>query len=229
MGEWDNVNAGNVTLRREEDASTPDNTPWPMGNPYVWNLTGIGSTPDIANPAVSDASANQGIFMTAAFAGQLFNSIIVNTGANSCFQCDAGGGILGMTCPTNATADRVRLVASICGDTGAPDATSETNGNNFAELVTGNATDYDNISTTSDVLVNENASGFTGQGGGDGKLPTGGVTPYDPRPTGTELGLTPQDSGLDRAATYRGAFENGAPVLWTTGWTASNAAGLIAD
>jgi hypothetical protein len=41
--------------------------------------------------------------------------------------------------------------------------------------------------------------------------------------------LSPQDTGLDRAATYRGAFENGAPVLWTTGWTAGNTAGLIAD
>ena len=81
----------------------------------------------------------------------------------------------------------------------------------------------------SDVLVAEDAAGFTGTGGADGKLPALGITPYDPRPTGTELGLTPQDTGLDRAATYRGAFENGAPALWTTGWTAGNAAGLIAD
>jgi hypothetical protein len=229
MGEWDNVNAANVNLRRNASPDADDNTPWPMGHPYIWNLTGIGSTPDGVNSAVSDAAANRGLFMTAAFAGQVFNSIIVNTGANSCFECDAGGGILGMTCPTNATADQVRLVASICGDTGAPNATASGNGDAYATLLTGNATDYDNLSTAADVLVQEDAAGFSGKGGLDGKLPALGITAYDPRPTGTELGLPPQDSGLDRAATYRGAFENGAPVLWTTGWTAGNAAGLIAD
>jgi hypothetical protein len=67
-----------------------------MGNLYVWNLTGIGSTTDLSpNPAVPDAAANRGIFMTYAFAGQVFNSIIVNMGANSCFECDlADAGIL---------------------------------------------------------------------------------------------------------------------------------------
>jgi hypothetical protein len=229
MGEWDNVNAANVNLRRDDDGST-ENTPWPMGNPFVWNLTGIGSVPDTSpNPAVSDAAANRGLFMTAAFAGQVFNSIIVNVGANPCVECDAGGGILGMTCPTNATADLVRFGASICGDSGAPDATVAGNGDAFAEFLTGNATDYDNVLTVSDVLVAEDAAGFTGAGGADGKLPTGGVSPYNPRPTGTELGLSPFGSDLDRAATYRGAFEFGATTLWTTGWTAGNTAGLIAD
>jgi hypothetical protein len=53
--------------------------------------------------------------------------------------------------------------------------------------------------------------------------------PYDPRPTGTDVGIPPQDTGLDRSATYRGAFENGATQLWTTGWTAANQGGLIVD
>jgi hypothetical protein len=231
MGEWDNVNAANTNIRIPADAvllTDDDPTPWPMGHPYIWNLTGIGSTPDV-NPAAFPASANRGLFMTAAFSGQVLNSIIVNTGANSCVECDAGGGVLGMTCPTNATADQVRLVASICADTGAPNATVAANGDAYAERITGDAVSYDNISTASDVLVAEDAAGFTGAGGADGKLPTIGVTAYDPRPTGTELGLTPQDTGLDRSATYRGAFEHGAAELWTTGWTAGNAAGLIAD
>jgi hypothetical protein len=123
----------------------------------------------------------------------------------------------------------VRFGASICADSGAPDATVAGNGDAFAEFLTGNATDYDNITTASDVLVAEDAASFTGQGGANGKLPVGGVSPYDPRPLGTDLGLTPFGSDLDRAATYRGAFENGAVTLWTTGWTAGNTAGLIAD
>jgi hypothetical protein len=228
MGEWDNIDSSNVNLRRDNDGST-DNIPWPMGNPYVWNMTAIGSVPDGSNPATSDAAPNNGVFMTAAFAGQLTNSIMVNVGANVCLECNASGGFGGMTCPTNATADLVRLTASICADTGAPDATVTANGDAWATHLTGNSTDYDNVVTGSDVLVAENAAGFTGQGSGSGKLPTGGVSPYDPRPSGTDLGLTPQEAGLDRAATFRGAFENGAPILWTTGWTAGNTAGLIAD
>jgi hypothetical protein len=227
MGEWDNINAANVNLRRDDDGTT-ENSPWPMGHPFVWNLTGIGSTPD-ANPAVSPAAGNQGLFMTAAFAGQVWNSIVVNTGAGLCVTCDAAGGILGMTCATNATADLVRLGASICADTGAPNATVAANGDAYAEALTGDAVSYDNISTASEVLVAEDAAGFTGKGGADGKLPALGITPYNPRPTGSDLGITPTGPGLDRAATYRGAFENGAPELWTTGWTAGNAAGLIAD
>jgi hypothetical protein len=231
MGEWDMINAANVNLRRDDDATTDLNTPWPFGHPYVWNLTGIGSTPDGTNPATSDAAPNQGLFLTAAFAGQVLNSIMVNTGSNSSFQCDGGGGTGTATCPNHATADLVRLVASCSFDTGAPDATSTANGDAYATRITGDATSYDNASGSTDVLVAENAAGFTGQGGGDGKLPAGGITPYDPRPTGDCLlsGLEPAGEGLDRAASYRGAFEPGAVELWTTGWTAGNAAGLIAD
>ena len=231
MGEWDMINAANVNLRRDDDGTTDLNTPWPFGNPFVWNLTGIGSTPDGANPAVSDASANRGLFLTAAFAGQVLNSIVVNTGANPSLECDAAGGIGTATCANHATADLVRLVASCSFDTGAPNATVSANGDAYAARITGDAVSFDNASGATDVLVAENAAGFTGQGGADGKLPAGGISPYDPRPTGDCLlsGLQPQADGLDRAATYRGAFEPGAVELWTTGWTATNAAGLIAD
>jgi hypothetical protein len=231
MGEWDMINAANVNLRRDDDATTDLNTPWPFGNPFIWNLTGIGSTTDAANPATSPAAANQGLFMTAAFAGQVYNSIMVNTGANTSVSCDAAGGIGTATCVNHATADLVRLVASCSFDTGAPNATVAANGDAYAERITGNATAFDNASGTSEVLVAENAAGFGGKGGADGKLPTGSVTAFDPRPTGDCLlqGLEPNGPSVDRAASYRGAFEPGAPILWTTGWTAGNAAGLIAD
>jgi hypothetical protein len=231
MGEWDMINAANVNLRRDDDATTDLNTPWPFGNPFIWNLTGIGSTLDIANPAVSPAAANAGLFMTAAFAGQVYNSIVVNTGANTAVSCDGSGGIGTATCTNHATADLVRLVASCTFDTGAPNATVAANGDAYATRITGDATTFDNASGATDVLVSENVTGFTGKGGADGKLPVGGLGAYDPRPTGDCLlpGLAPTGPGVDRAASYRGAFEPGAPILWTTGWTAANAAGLLAD
>ena len=63
--------------------------------------------------------------------------------------------------------------------------------------------------------------------GFDGK--TFGGTPYDPRPAGAgaDCGVTPSVAGLDRAATYRGAFPAGPAPLWTTGWTALNLAGQL--
>jgi hypothetical protein len=228
VGEFDNINSANVNLRRDDDGTT-DGAPWPFGNPYIWNLTAIGSTPDGTNPAVSDAAGNLGIFGTAGFAGQVNNSIVVNTGAGSCFSCDAAGAVAGFDCATNATNDLVRMVASVCADTGAANATVIANGDAYAEQVLGNATDGDNVATAAEVMVKEDPPAtFTGKGNAAGKV-AGFAGPYDPRPTGTDVGIPPQDTGLDRAATYRGAFENAATQLWTTGWTAANQGGLLAD
>ena len=57
-------------------------------------------------------------------------------------------------------------------------------------------------------------------------------TPMNPRPnlTGGTIGcVAPQNPGVDRSATYRGAFVRSAPTLWTTDWTAMNIGGLLAD
>ena len=41
--------------------------------------------------------------------------------------------------------------------------------------------------------------------------------------------VSPRGPGLDPGATYRGAFLRTAPTLWTTGWTAMNVGGLLAN
>lgn len=233
IGEWDNVNNGNVNVRRDLDASSTDNTPWPFGHPTVYNLTAIGHVTDGANLAVSDAIAGDGIFATASFAGQLSNSIIVNTGAGACFDCNAGGAVAGFDCPTNALNDLVRLNASICSDTGAPAAQVVTNGNNYSAMLLGNPVDGAHLTTGIEVLAQEDPA-FDPKGNAAAKLDPSILDArgaYDPRPAGPgiAIGIPPQDSGLDRSANYRGAFENGAAELWTTPWTALNIGGVLAD
>jgi hypothetical protein len=238
MGEWDLINANNVTCRTDEDEiiegpGAPPCTPWPYGAPYIWNMTGIGSTPDGANPAVSDAAANIGLFMTAQFAGQVYNSIFVNTGASAGLSCDAAGGQDGRSCDTNDNdlVDLTRVVSSCFFDTGAVDAEVIERGDEWSDFVTDDPALLNVTGGVTDVLVQESPVNFTGGGGADGKLPFAGLVPYDPRPViGGDCdleGLQPQDTGLDRSATYRGAFEPGATELWTTGWSAAWASGLL--
>jgi hypothetical protein len=238
LGEWDGINAGNVVGRIDDDgAAEVPIWPWHNSNPTVWNFTGIGSTTDGANPALSPAALNEGIVMTALFSGQVSNSIIVNTGAEEAVDCNAAGGIGGRSCSTidDTRVDLVRLVSSCTFDTGAATADVVARGNEWSDFVTpGVAIDatFRNATGATDVLVQEDpAANFTGKGGATcpgpecGKVPfTGQLAGYDPRPIlGGDCdlpGLRPQDTGLDRAATYRGAFEPGAIELWTTGWTA---------
>jgi hypothetical protein len=100
------------------------------------------------------------------------------------------------------------------------------NGDAFAAFDTQSATcgavDYDNIRASGggftglvDEDPNFNAKSFAGGG-------------YDPRPLGpgADCGVTPKLPGLDRAATYRGAFLPGLP-LWTDGWTVLDQAGAL--
>ena len=56
-------------------------------------------------------------------------------------------------------------------------------------------------------------------------------TPINPDPAAGICGLggvPPQGPGLDRAATYRGAFAR-LQANWTTGWTSLNRGGVLAD
>jgi len=65
-----------------------------------------------------------------------------------------------------------------------------------------------------------------------GKLSGCKASPIDPRPSGAASvgeigeGIIPSGVGLDASATYRGAFPAGQP-LFTDGWTALNAGGLL--
>ena len=81
-------------------------------------------------------------------------------------------------------------------------------------------------------LVKEDQT-FNPTGNVDGKLVASlKASPINPRPnlTGGIIGcVAPQNPGVDRSATYRGAFARTAPTLWTTGWTALSIGGLLAN
>ena len=235
MGEFDGVDGTNVNVRRDNIPSDTDDTPWPFPNAQIFNLTGIGATTDGTNPAGVDNGDKRGIFMRNGFAGMVANSIIVNTGTRSCFEVDTdavGDAPAGYLVQDNNTNDLLRLTSSICADTVAPNATAAANGDAYAAMQLLHPTDGDNLSTTADVLVVEDPSyDPRGNGGLLDYRTAGGITPQDPRPTGagaTEVGITPQDGGLDRSATYRGAFEPGAAELWTTPWSAGYLGGIVA-
>lgn len=217
-------------LAQANDAT--DSTPWPLSAAYISNYTSIGSVPDIANPAVSPASPNTGVQMRHGFAGQLVNSALVNVGT-PCLAIDTG---VGESTANNDAVDHIaedliRMVSTSCdgsaalaaGATNAEGAAD--NGDAFALFDTGLACSA-NIRATGGGfagLVQEDPVGFNGKAFGG--------TPYDPRPAGAgaDCGVTPKVKGLDRAATYRGAFPAGPAPLWTTGWTALNLAGQLAD
>ena len=83
-------------------------------------------------------------------------------------------------------------------------------------------------------MLAQESPDFSPRGNAAGKLdPTilGGLGAYDPRPTGSGIGqgVQPRSVGLDRAGTYRGAFEPGVAELWTTPWTAGNIGGVVED
>jgi hypothetical protein len=162
----------------------------------------------------------------------LVNSAIVNNGA-ACLAIDTGVGesTAGHDVVDHIADDLVRMVSTSCDGSaalaaGATNATGAAdNGDAFALASTGLACSA-NIRAT--------GGGFTGLTqedpiGWDGKAFAG--TPYDPRPLGpgADCGITPKIPGLDRAATYRGAFPTGPAPLWTTGWTALNLAGQLVD
>jgi hypothetical protein len=257
LGEWDNINNGNVTVRRDTPDARTDETPWPFGQPSVYNLTAIGHVPDVAPAGLVDtANEGNGIFTTAGYSGQVSNSIILNTagaGPGNCYQIDNGGDhnaafeasdFINLH-PTINKACITKFTANICSDTNgigvsngavAGDATALLAcGDTYAEMLTGSPTAGDNSINVIDPVLAQEDPDFSGKGDTDGKLRStmqGGVTPYDPRPSAAAaalVGIPPQDSGLDRSATYRGAFEDGAATLWTTPWSAARLGGILAQ
>jgi hypothetical protein len=205
-------------------------TPWPLSAAYISNFTAIGSVPDGANPAANAASANPGVEMRHGFAGQVVNSLFVNT-STPCLVIDTGLSetATGHDMADHAAADLTRMISSSCDGSVALAAAAglvADNGDAFAAFDTQSATcgavDYDNIRASGggftglvDEDPNFNAKSFAGGG-------------YDPRPLGpgADCGVTPKLPGLDRAATYRGAFLPGLP-LWTDGWTVLDQAGAL--
>ncbi len=235
IGEWDGTDGDDVAGRYDLDNPADlDGAPSPFPYVEVWNLTGIGATPDGTNPAVSDNGDKTGITGRNGFGGATYNNIIVNLGTGPCFttSTDVGGNAIpGYSTQDNVANDLVRIAATHCGDsTGGIAAQAEINGEAYAAQILGNS-DGDNVTSGDDYLVQEDPT-FDPKGVA-GKLPyrtSPTITPMDPRPTGTAataVGLPPRDSRLDGSATYRGAFEPGAPELWTTPWTAAYLGGII--
>ncbi len=217
-------------LASDDDIQDRNVTPWPLSAAYISNYTGIGSITDGANPAANSASANTGVQMRHGFAGQVVNSLFVNV-STPCLaiDTDAGETATGHDMANHQTADLTRMVSSSCDGSAALAAAAglvADNGDAFATFDTAGATcgavDYDNIRSSGggftglvDEDPNFNAKSFAGGG-------------YDPRPLGpgADCGVTPKLPGLDRAATYRGAFVAGQP-LWTDGWTTLDQAGAL--
>ena len=233
-----------VNTRINQAQTVVDSTPWPLSSPAFYNMTAIGSTPDGTRDftPVSAASTNRGIQFRHCFAGDVFNSIVVDTGAETGIEVDLA---LAANCATgHSVLDHVNtgFVNLVCStlDDGAALAANEltvvTNGDALSELLRGAApstADNNSVNPATFDLVNDDVT-FDPTGDASGNLAASlKAAATNPR---TVQGLgrpnagcaAPRGTGLDSAATYRGAFSFSNP-LWTNGWTALNQAGLLAN
>jgi hypothetical protein len=229
----------NVNVRINIQNTVVDPTPRPLSYPVFYNITAIGSTPDSGQdfaPA-SAASTNRGLQFRNGFAGEVHNSIVVNTGAETGIEVDTGvGGAPGFNATQNGTNGFLSLVCSTLDD-GAALASQETtvvnNGNAINTALGGSSAGQNVVNSVSfNGLVKEDQT-FDPRGNASGKLDASlKVSPINPRPATGLVGLAgcvaPSGPGLDRV-TFRGAFDRTASTLWTTGWTVLNAAGLLAN
>ncbi len=206
-----------------------EKTPWPLSGAYIANWTGIGAVPDGGNPAVAPSTGPRlGVQMRQGFAGQVVNSVFVNT-SNPCHvvSTSTGQAPAGHDATTHVTLGLARWITNSCDGSSALAAGvgaatgSADQGDTFSQFDTGATACALNIRATGGGfagLVDENPN-F------NAKTLTGGG--YDPRPAGAgaDCGVTPRLPGLDRV-NYRGAFVAGAP-LWTDGWTVLDQAGAL--
>jgi len=232
----------NLNVRLDVTQNVVDTTPWPLSNFAFWNMTLLGSSPDgaLQSPPASAAATNIGCQFRNGGAGYVFNSVIVDTGAETAFEVLTSGAP-GFTAANNVTNN---LSAMVCITTangaalgaGTIEQTAITKGNALAlELPGGAAASASQINNGSfNGLVNEDPTfPLTGNGSGklDGTLKT---TKLNPRLAAGLVGTggCPQPryelGGLDASATYRGAFATGGS-LWTTGWTALSVGGILAN
>jgi hypothetical protein len=237
----------NLTTRVRVDAAVLDATPWPISNPAFYNMTIIGTTldpnPDFVLPAVSVAGTNRGIQFRNGFAGDVFNSIVVNTGAETGIEVDlACPGPPGFCTQNNADNDLINVVCSTLDDGanfGALPEREQTvvdNGNALALLLGGVAPASNNAvnpAGPADFLVNEDTS-FNPMGDASGYL-SPGLKPVKINPRPASAGFPPPPiagcpgptgTGLDSSATFRGAFPS-AGALWAAPWTVLSRSGLM--
>ncbi len=231
----------NLTTRIRVDQNTVNPTPWPISSPDFYNITIIGSTVDPSPDfvVVSAPSTNRGIQFRNGFAGNVHNSIVVNTGAETGIELDTTTTTspAGFAAIDNANAGLINLVCSTLDDGAAPAAQENTvinNGNALAVVLGGTAPGSNNAVNVAavDFLVNEDVT-FDPTGDANGKL-VGALkaTKINPRPA---LSFppppiancpAPTGTGLDPAATYRGAFASAGP-LWACPWSVLCTGGLM--
>jgi len=247
-GEWDGDDATsssaglNANVRAAQNSLGGDDICWPLSGPSMYNLTSLGTAVpspefDFGAAGITRKSNSGRINMRNGFAGKMYNSIIVNTGTEAVIDVDAGGGCLDSETEDNVAAGLVAVVASTFGNVTAP-----TPGLNQDAVDNGDATPGcgDNSFNSGDFTGLANADitfdprGGSCPGASCGKLVAAlKSSPIDPRPAAGSTvaviadGCTPQDTGLDRAATYRGAFPESTPDLWTDGWVTLGIAGLL--
>jgi hypothetical protein len=251
----------NVNIRQEINGATQDTTPWPLSHPAFWNVTVIGSTPDAAGrdftpAALATASTNRGIQFRNGFAGDVFNSIVVNTGSETGLEVEnETDAAPGFNANQNAANNLARLVCTTVDDgddadgDDADESNARTNGNTLAVALgaasPGSANvvrDPGGVIVASAFLVDEDQTfdpqGTAGAGGG--KLASSLKTPLNPRPVATGFppppiaGCPAPQGELDATATYRGAFQSSASVpLWTgdpatnSDWNVLSSSGLM--
>jgi hypothetical protein len=230
----------NVNIRLDITQNTVDTTPWPLSYPVMYNMTIIGTTPDAGQDfaPVSAAGTNRGIQFRNGFAGEVHNSIVVNTGAETGIEVDTGATASpGFDAIDNANNGLTSLVCSTLDDGAAPAAQETTainNGNTLNSRLGGTAAGNNVVNSAGfNGLVKEDQT-FNPTGNAAGKLDaTLKATRVNPRPAAGFVGVggctPPRGPGLNAAATFRGAFQSTATTLWTTGWTALNVGGLLAN
>ncbi len=262
-GEWDGddyrfststalgVNV-NCSTRFQVDGTTSpapavENTPWPLSNPAIYNLTLIGAGGSVsdgfANPAVSPLTAGalagkRGVDMRNGFAGRLFNGLVVNTATGPGLDVrNSDGACPGFEAETNNVGAGLIVVGTSTFEDvaamGAAETTALTNGDNLRVGLgaVNNANSLNCVNTAFVGLTSENTL-IVPTGNAAGKLDATLLpAPINPDPTLGACGangVPPRHPGLDSGATYRGAFQRGA-ANWTTGWTSLNRAGLLTN
>ncbi len=226
----------NVNTRIDVTNAVVDPTPWPLSNPAMYNMTLIGATPDAGQfftPA-NIPGTKRGIQFRNGFAGTVHNSIVVNTGAETGIEVGSGTGAPGFNVADNAAAGLLSLVCSTLDDGAAPGAAEipVINNGNALNLALGGTAAGANVTNGTFAGLTVEDQTFDPTGNAAGKIDSGvKPLPINPRPTGLAgVGscVPARGPGLE-PATFRGAFLRTAPTLWTTGWTAMNVGGLLAN
>jgi hypothetical protein len=230
----------NVAVRVAIDGSSASGAPSQFSSPQMYNMTLLGVTlpqPQFFTP-VSPVPANskKGIQARNGFAGNVWDTIVVNTGTEEGWELAPTPATeppgFGLTENTNS--GHVALVCSTFFNTGTLDALENTavaNGNAISTFL-GVTTGANSINGAFPGLVNSDQT-FNPTGNAAGKLVAAlKPTPINPRPnaglTGTAGCAPPQFMGSSRV-TYRGAFDRAASELWTKGWTALSEGGILAN